>query len=141
VAHCVLFEAFMLQKLKPRILVIDDDPSVGVYLSRLFGETGRYSLEVETDSIAAIATARIYHPDLVLLDIFMPGLSGLEIAAQLRAEPRLRSRPIVFFTGKVFDKTTLATTAGDGPLEYLAKGTPGDEIVALADRLLAAAGS
>jgi chemosensory pili system protein ChpA (sensor histidine kinase/response regulator) len=126
----------MLQRLKPRILVIDDDPSIGVYISRVFGETGRYLVEVETDPIAAMATARLYQPDLLLLDIYMPGLSGLEIAEQLRAEPCLRSRPIIFFTGMETREMPDTPAEDGGPMEYLAKGVSGDEIIATVDRLL-----
>ena len=128
----------MLQRLKPRILVIDDDPNIGVYISRLFGDTGRYLVEVETDPIVAMATARLYQPDLLLLDIYMPGLSGLEIAEQLRAEPCLSSRPIIFFTGMTTREMPDTPTDKGGPMEYLGKGATGDEIIATVDRLLLA---
>ncbi|MGB8169916.1 MAG: response regulator [Chthoniobacteraceae bacterium] len=131
----------MLQPLKPRILVVDDDPSIGVYLTRLLEESGRYLVEVETDPIVAMATARLYKPDLLVLDIYMPGLSGLEIAEQLRAEPCLRSRPIIFFTGMPGREMPPTSSLKDGPMEYLTKRSSGDEIVETIDRLLRASES
>jgi CheY-like chemotaxis protein len=128
-----------LQKLKPRILVIDDDPSVGVYLSRLFEETGRYSIEVETDSLVAMATASGFRPDLLIVDVFMPGLSGVMLAEQLRCEPQLAACPILFFTGMAAREMPRGVSAGDAPIEYLSKGVSGDELVATVDRLLGVA--
>lgn len=128
----------MLQKLKPRILVIDDDPSIGAFLVRVFEKTGRYSIEVQTDPIAAVATARGFRPDLLFVDINMPGLNGLEVAMQLREEPWLRDRPIVFFTGMATREMPPALAESSAVTEYLAKGTSPNEIVATADRLVGA---
>ena len=126
----------MLQRLKTRILVIDDDPAVGVYLTRLLEETGRYSVEAEADSLIAMATARVFHPDLLFVDVFMPGRGGFELAEELRAEPRLRQCPIIFFTGKPIVGPPPGVIEGAAPMVYLAKGVSGDEIVELVARLL-----
>lgn len=126
----------MLQQLKPRLLVIDDDPTIGTYLSRVFAETGRYSIEVETDPIVAMTVALGYRPDLLIVDIYMPGMSGLELAAQLRSEPRLLDRPILFFTGMAKREELPPRAEGEAPIEYLAKGGTAAEIVATVDRLL-----
>lgn len=67
----------------------------------------------------------------------MPGKTGIQVATQLRSEPWLRYRPIVFFTS-LFTKDKLASMAlGDGPTEFLPKGVATDEILATVDRLLA----
>jgi len=132
----VLHLGAMLQILKPRILVIDDDPSIGVLMTRVFEDTGRYSIDVETDAMRAVAKARGYRPDLLLVDITMPGRSGLEIAAILRQEPELRDRPIVFYTGIVTQNQRGALVEGEAPIEFLSKGLPTTEVVATVDRLL-----
>ncbi len=130
----------MLQILKPRVLVIDDDPSIGILMIRVFEETGRYSIEAETNALEAVAKARGYRPDLLLVDITMPGMSGLEIAALLRSEPELRDRPIVFFTGIVTQDVRGVIVEGDAPIEFLSKNVRGSQVVATVDRLLASWG-
>lgn len=83
---------------KARILIVDDD----VALARLVGialeKTRIYEVRVENRSRFALAAALEFDPDLVLLDVDMPGMDGGAVAAQLRAEPSLRALPIVFFT-------------------------------------------
>lgn len=131
----------MLQKLKPRVLVIDDDPSVCELLGRIFGDTGRYSVETESDPFAAMATARHYRPDIVFLDIRMPGIGGLEIAAEMRAEPALLDRPIVLFTGLQRRELPPHVIRPDNRTVYLEKGASAEIILATVDCLLAIAGA
>jgi CheY-like chemotaxis protein len=85
-------------KLKPRVLCIDDDPGIGVLMSRLFEETGRFHFTFETEPFGAVGLARKFRPDLLILDINMPGQTGIQVASHLRSEPWLRYRPIVLFT-------------------------------------------
>ena len=126
-----------MSKLKPRILTIDDEPDVGVLLQRVFEETGRYSVASECDPFRAVSHARAFRPDILLIDINMPGQTGIEIAVQLRAEPWLRFRPIVFFTGLETRETPRQLALGDGATEFLAKGVASNVIIATVDRLLA----
>ncbi len=127
----------MSRQLKPRILAVDDEPGVGALLSRIFEETGRYHITVEGDPFRAVERARAVRPDVLLIDINMPGKTGIEIAMQLRAEPWLRYRPIIFFTGLTTRETPLALQLGDGLTEFLAKGVSPETIVATVDRMLA----
>ena len=93
---------------KPRILCIDDEPSVGELLRSLLEETGDFLVEVETKAITAIARARMFKPDLVLMDINMPGQDGFALAREIRLEPWLRHRPIIFFSGVAIGKAILS---------------------------------
>ena len=124
-------------RLRPRILCIDDDPGIGLLLSRLFEQEGRYHFAFETEPFRAIAEARKFRPDLLFIDVNMPGQNGIEIATQLRSEPWLRYRPIILFTGLSTRDKPKALELGDGPTEYLAKGVSNDTIMAAVDRLLA----
>jgi CheY-like chemotaxis protein len=126
-----------MSKLKPRILSIDDEPGVGALLKHIFEDTGRYAVAVESDPFRAVWRARAFKPDILLIDINMPGQTGIEIAMQLRKEPWLRYRPIIFFTGLETRETPRSLALGDGPTEFLAKGVPSQLIVATVDRLLA----
>ena len=125
------------RKLKPRILSIDDDPGIGALLLRLFHGTGRYTVALESEPFQAVETARKFRPDIIILDVNMPGQNGIEIAGRLRAEPWLRYRPILLFTGMPTPLAMQRLALGDGPVDYLHKGTSLDAIIEAADRLLA----
>ena len=73
--------------LKPpvRVLVVDDDPSGAYGLARALKELG-HPVDVAHDGPTAIETARQTHPDVIFLDLRMPGMDGVEIARLLKAE-------------------------------------------------------
>lgn len=67
------------------ILLIDDDPSHRSFLGRTLGYVG-YRVLVASSGLEGLALARRERPDLVLLDLMMPGMSGFEVAERLREE-------------------------------------------------------
>jgi len=83
---------------KKRILVAEDDPAISTLLSKAL--TADYDVSLAPDGHEAVALASKLRPQLLLLDIMMPGLDGLEVARQVRALPGLRSVPIIFLTAK-----------------------------------------
>jgi two-component system, OmpR family, response regulator MtrA len=123
---------------KPRILIVDDD----VALSRLVGlkleKTSRYEVRVENRSHAALATAREFHPDFILLDVDMPGKDGGDVARELRADPEFGYLPIVFFTSLVSGSEGGGDTMQISGKSYLAKTTDVTVIGRCIDRALAA---
>ena len=79
------------------VLWIDDDRLVlGACAPAL--ERHGYRVLVATDGAAGIATARQERPDVILLDVMMPGMTGFEVCQQLRADPRLKDTPIILLT-------------------------------------------
>jgi CheY-like chemotaxis protein len=82
---------------RPTILCIDDDRLVlGVCTSAL--EAHGYRVVMATHGHAGIAIAEKERPDLILLDIMLPGMDGFEVCKQLRTDPALRHTPIVLMT-------------------------------------------
>ena len=81
----------------PTILCIDDDRLVLSVCYDGLTEQG-YGVLTATDGQAGIDTAKKERPDLILLDVLMPGIDGLEVCRWLRAEPTLRDTPIVLLT-------------------------------------------
>jgi CheY-like chemotaxis protein len=134
------FETGVNQKLKPRILAIDDDPGVGILLCRVFEEIGRYAMTFESDPYRAMQTARAFRPDILIIDINMPGKTGMQLALEIRSEPWLRYRPIVFFTGLATWEKPSGWETGIAPTEFLPKGVPTQTIINTVDRLAAAIG-
>ena len=86
---------------KRRILIVDNDRNTTHLVKILLEKTGDYLVIEENDSTKALQRARNFQPALILLDVVMPKADGGEIAAQMRADPRLRNTPIIFLTALV----------------------------------------
>jgi CheY-like chemotaxis protein len=99
-----------------RILIIDDDEYITHLFSLLLCNAG-YTVREENCPLTAIATAREFRPDLILLDVEMPGKTGSELASEFRHDLHLAEIPVVFVSGHALDDEE---GAGDG-VEYLAK--------------------
>jgi CheY-like chemotaxis protein len=84
-----------------RILVVDDDSSVTRNLKLNLESGGGYEVLGENHAANALIAARNFRPDLILLDVIMPGMDGGDVAARLRADPLLRDTPIIFLTAIV----------------------------------------
>jgi CheY-like chemotaxis protein len=102
---------------KKRILIIDDDPQFGLLAKLTLEETGMFEVSVTTDSNEAIPAAREFLPDLILLDIVMPGLDGGDVQALLRNDPMLRDVPVLIVSaivsGEDADDDGVVYSAGD----------------------------
>jgi DNA-binding response OmpR family regulator len=77
-----------------RVLVIEDDPTVAEVVARYLSREG-YSVAVSTDGLAGLRTALESPPDLVVLDLMLPGLSGVEVLSQLRKSTPV---PVIMLT-------------------------------------------
>ena len=97
-----------LSKEKRRILIVDDDPDSTHLVKILLEKTGNYVLLEENDADQAHQSARNFRPHAILLDIMMPKTDGSEVAAQIEADPELRSTPIIFLTALVTEPETKA---------------------------------
>ncbi len=123
---------------KKRILVIDDEPSITRLLKLNLEYNGSYTVREENSGPRSLATIKEFNPDLILLDIMMPGLDGSEVAARLQDNPALKNIPIVFLTAAV-KKAEVGSNEGlIGGLPYLAKPVDIDEVVACIEKHLRA---
>jgi len=115
-----------------RLLLIEDDPEVAaMYQLRL--ELDGYAVELASDGETALQKAAENRPDLVFLDLRLPGMGGLELLEALRASEATRSVPVVILTA--YDEPQLRGQGAElGALDYLIKSqhTPGD----VAERIL-----
>jgi DNA-binding response OmpR family regulator len=80
-----------------RILLVDDDPATTQVLETMLTQEG-YDVSIVNDSRQTIAMALRTQPDVVLLDLMMPVIDGLEVCKMLRALPRFEKTPVLFFT-------------------------------------------
>ena len=81
----------------PTILIADDEASI-VELVRVTLEDGRIQIIEALDGATALALAEAHRPELVLLDVNLPDMSGLEVCAQLRRDARFAAAKIVMLT-------------------------------------------
>lgn len=84
---------------KKKILVVDDEPDVTELVAYHLKAKG-FHVETLNDATSSISKARLYEPDLIILDIMMPGLSGIQICRILRTDGNLSKVPIIFLTAK-----------------------------------------
>lgn len=108
-----------------KILIVDDDINI-CELLRLYLEKEGYSAEVVTDGLKAVDTFNSTNPDLVLLDIMLPGLDGWQICREIR---KTAQTPIIMLTakGELFDKVLGLELGAD---DYITKPFETKEVVA-----------
>ncbi len=82
-----------------RVLLIEDEQNIAEAIRFLLSRDG-FEVEVQRDGVAGLQAARAAPPGLVILDLMLPGLSGIEILTALRADPRTERLPVMMLTAK-----------------------------------------
>ncbi|MGE5197617.1 MAG: response regulator [Deltaproteobacteria bacterium] len=107
---------------KKRILVIDDEADFGWFLKLNLEGSGLYEVRCEKNGEAGIAAVAGFKPDLILLDIAMPGLDGYQTSEQLRKNPSSKNINILFLTGKELLPSKIAERCqGFGRCDFINK--------------------
>ena len=119
-----------------RILVVDDRAS-DTRLVKLYLERDRnYVVREVNDAKAALSVAEEFQPDLILLDLMMPGMGGTELAGRFAANPRLKAVPIVFLTAAVTKEQVDSVGGRIGKFPYLAKPIVLTDVAACIENIL-----
>jgi CheY-like chemotaxis protein len=121
-----------------RILVIDDEPNLSDLVRLFLEKTKRFEVRVENRSAHAVAAAREFRPDMILLDIDMPGKDGGEVASELNADLALRDTPILFLSSLVSRAEAGERETIRGGERFLAKPVDPKVLIDAIDRILAA---
>ena len=90
-----------MSKALDKILFVEDDPDIQAIAVMVLDAISGFSLEACSSGNEALTKAVAFNPDLVLLDVMMPGMDGPETLAALRKLPELVNTPVVFMTAKV----------------------------------------
>lgn len=125
----------MKQSINPaRILVVDDEPNIVVAIEFLMQQQG-FETDTAYDGQEALAKAKQFRPDLIILDVMMPKADGFEVAHAVRREPDLEGVKIVFLTAKGTsrDKVNGYDAGGD---VYLTKPFDNDELLEMISEML-----
>ena len=115
--------------MKKKVLIIDDEVAfTNIVKLTLEGKQG-YEVCVENDPRMAIATARKFWPDIIILDVVMPELDGGEVHTQLMMDPVLKRIPIIFLTAIVRKKEVDEHKGMIGGSFYIAKPASADDLI------------
>jgi two-component system, OmpR family, phosphate regulon response regulator PhoB len=101
------------------ILVAEDEKQIADMIAFKLSNGGHQILRAP-DGDEALAQAGREHPDLILLDAMLPGLSGFEVLRRLKSDPALRSIPVIMVTAKGHERDVLAGLRG-GAVDYVVK--------------------
>lgn len=110
------------------ILIVDDEAQLRMNLRALLEDLG-YNVQEASDGIEGLAQAQALKPDLVLLDIRMPGIDGFEVCIQLKAQPELQGTPVIFLSG-MLDVQDKVKAFSAGGVDYITKPFHLDEVEA-----------
>jgi diguanylate cyclase (GGDEF)-like protein len=103
---------------QPTILVVDDDPVLTMLIGGILAKTGKIFTARSGDE--GLRLARRENPDLILLDVQMPGQDGFDVISELKMDPSLRHIPVIFITGEVIPEIESHCLEA-GAADYIAK--------------------
>ncbi|MDX1617085.1 MAG: response regulator [Candidatus Promineifilaceae bacterium] len=124
----------MTRNIMAKILIAEDEPDIRELIRLTLSFKG-FEVLVAEDGYAALELAEASEPDLVLLDVRMPGMSGYEVCQRLRQLGHLRETPMVFLSAKG-QEAEVENGLAAGADDYILKPFAPDELVARLEALL-----
>jgi len=113
-----------------KVLIIEDYPATVEMIISYMESLHGYALDFALDGPSGLAKIDSNKPDVVLLDIMMPGMSGLDVCKKLKGDPKTSKIPIIIVSAKVSDDDIKAGMAA-GAEEYLTKPFDMNKLVEL----------
>ena len=111
-----------------RVLIVDDSPSQLLGLQRIVEKLGHQVITAE-DGAAGVETAKREIPDLILMDVVMPGQNGFQLTRAITRDPRFVNVPVIMCTSKN-QETDKVWGMRQGARDYIVKPVDADELVA-----------
>jgi DNA-binding response OmpR family regulator len=118
----------------PSILIVDDEPSNFDVIAAQLSDCD-YLMDYASSGQEALSSLDIYNPDLILLDVMMPGINGIEVCRQIKAMPKWQAVPIVMVTA-LSSKSDLAKCLGAGADDFISKPVNPEELRARVKSML-----
>ena len=121
--------------MKKKVLVIEDDPSASELMVHTLEPEG-YQVITASNGLEGLKKAMDERPDLIILDVMLPGLDGYEVCQRLRRKPEIATLPILMISAKA-RQDDIDTGINMGGNDYLTKPSKPSEILAKVEALLA----
>jgi DNA-binding response OmpR family regulator len=118
----------------PSILIVDDEPNNFDVIAAQLSDCD-YLMDYASSGQEALSSLDIYNPDLILLDVMMPGINGIEVCQQIKAMPKWQAVPIVMVTA-LSSKSDLAKCLGAGADDFISKPVNPEELRARVKSML-----
>lgn len=109
------------------ILVVDDSPDIALISARMLTSRG-FATITANDGAEALLLVTRERPSLILLDVMMPGMSGLDVLRELKADPHTSTIPVIMVTAKTTDDDVLSGYQ-QGADYYITKPFTADELI------------
>jgi two-component system sensor histidine kinase/response regulator len=117
--HAAIVTALLNEVQPARILVVDDQPANIQIVGAVLGKLG-HEIIPASDGATALNRAALRMPDLILLDLLMPGMNGLEVCLQLKLNPEWKEIPVIFLSA-ADDKDLIVRALNAGGVDYITK--------------------
>lgn len=124
----------MAERVWPTVLVVDDDEFQHKMVSRMLKDEN-YHLVFAAGGVEALRIMRKTRPDLILIDVMMPDMGGLELMRQIKAVPRLAGIPVIMMTGKG-EKNIVTESLKDGATDFMVKPVARDTLLGKVAKVL-----
>ena len=122
-----------------KVLIVDDEETFVRMVKLTLEDSGEFEVKTESNPTNALQAAQWFSPDIIVLDVIMPEMSGIEVSEQLKADPQVGKTPIIFLTAAVSKENAHLQ---DDMLEgnpVLAKPVGAEELTAAIEKALSAA--
>ena len=120
-----------------KVLVVDDEQDFCYFLKKNLESSGDFEVSICNESANGIALIKQVKPDLVLLDIVMPGISGSDIAGLMREDRDLRDIPFAFLTAIIKQDEVVQGQGHVGGETFIAKPVASDELARIVGECIA----
>ncbi|MDT5037405.1 MAG: two-component system, OmpR family, phosphate regulon response regulator PhoB [Micromonosporaceae bacterium] len=117
------------------ILIADDDPDIRDLVSFKLEQAG-FEVTAVDNGLAALASARESPPDMIVLDVMMPGMSGIDVCRELRGDPPTATLPIILLTARA-QEGDVEVGFGVGADDYVVKPFSPRELVSRVEAVIA----
>lgn len=124
----------LAERIRPLLLVVDDDDFQLKLLCRMLGDTD-FEVHVASDGLEALASLRERRPDLILMDVNLGGIGGIETTRRLKASPHLANIPVIMVTGHS-DKEVVVESLKAGAAGFIVKPVSREVLLAKVQALL-----
>ncbi|MGL4378858.1 MAG: response regulator [Microcoleaceae cyanobacterium] len=128
-------QSLILGSQYPTVLIVDDNPDLRRYVSHIISDSG-FNVLLAKNALEGFDTAKSHRPDLIVTDLMMPQVSGLDLIRMIRETDELRGVPVILLTAKA-DEDTRIEGVEQGADAYLSKPFNDRELLAEVRNLLA----